>query len=307
MATRKKKTERNLKMEKWRFFPVLVKEEIVKNMRIQDIVHFAKCSKKCQDLLTVVPIHLPSALLDDRPHIGRLLKLSSEHVGSLAYFSILATSRKFYVDHLKFYITTDKNKNDVKDLIEKMTKARKSLKVKELRMEIEVDHAELITGILGIRDPSRIESIEIPKLYSQEVYDEIVKTTQWKNSKQVMLNGMLSNRKLTMPNVNFDDFLHFENVQLGVETLDTNDAVKFIQNFRKAPLHATFFIECRKRIQQKDLIRQEVEAEWVGDWHQHQRANTWFLIDPAKPDLFFYFEFFSTRFHAIQGGWRSLD
>ncbi|CAL2031572.1 unnamed protein product [Caenorhabditis brenneri] len=285
-------------MEKWRFFPVLIKENIIKNMRIQDIVHFAKCSKKCQNLLTVVPIHLPYALIDDRPHMGCLLKLSSEE----AYFSILATSRKFYVDHLKLYITTDKSKNDVKDLIEKMTKARKSLKVTNLFMDIEVDHEELITGILSVCDPSRIESIQIPKLYSQEVYDEIVKTPQWKNCKQVLLNDMFYQR-LTMPNVNIDDFQHFKDVQLLVERLDTNDAVKFVQNFRNASEHAKFVIRCGEPMQH-DLIRQKIEGGWAGNWQQNQHSNTRFMIDPLKPDLVFEFK---CSPYSLRGGWSLLN
>ncbi|CAL2031568.1 unnamed protein product [Caenorhabditis brenneri] len=288
-------------MEKWRFFPILVKENIVNNMSIRDIVIFAKCSKKCQNLLTVVPIHLPSTLIDVCLFVGLRHRLSAQHVGSFVNFSILATSRKFYIDQLKLNILTEESENEVKDFIEKLKKARNSLKVKELSMVIEVDHEELITGILSVCDPSRIESIEIPKLYSQEVYDEIVKTPQWINSKRVSLNCIFYQR-LTMPNVNFDDFLHFESVQLLVERLDTDDLVKFIQNFCNSSEHARFVIQCREPMQQ-DLIRQKIEAGWVGNWQQNLHTNTVFVIDPAKPDHVF--DIYCSSYF-LHGGWSLL-
>ncbi|CAL2031569.1 unnamed protein product [Caenorhabditis brenneri] len=295
-------------MRKWKFFPLLVKENIVKNMCIRDIVSFAKCSKKCQNLLSAVPIHRSSVLIDDNVHLQGFfapgINLDMDLI-SLNHFSILATSRKFYVDQLKICVTTDECNHDLKNLIETLAKARKSLKVKELRMEIEVEHAELFTGILGVCDPSLIESIEIPELFSQEIYEEIVKTPHWKNCKQVKLNDMLSNRELNMPNVNIDDFLHFEKVELGVETLKTDDAVKFIQNFRHPSERTFFHIMIRKPIQQ-DLIPQEIEARWVGDWKRSERHATVFFIDPTKPDLVFYYKFDNWNY-AVSGGWLTRD
>ncbi|CAL2031566.1 unnamed protein product [Caenorhabditis brenneri] len=269
-------------MKKWRFFPLLVKENIVRNMCIRDIISFAKCSKKCQNLLSAVPIHRSSFLIDDniqlRNFFGPGMNLDMGLI-PLDHFSILATSRKFFVDKFDICVTTEKYKHDSKNLIEKLTKERKSLKVKELRMNFEVEHAELFREMLGICDSSRIESIEIPKLYSQVIYEELVKTPQWKNSKRVMLNSYGENRRLVMPNVNIDDFLHFENVQLRVDRLDTNDAVKLVQNFRNYSVNANFVIECQKPMQQ-DLIRQKIQAGWVGNWHQSQLSNI--IIDPAK-------------------------
>ncbi|CAL2031573.1 unnamed protein product [Caenorhabditis brenneri] len=292
-------------MKKWRFFPILVKEEIVKNMCIRDIVSFTKCSKKCQNLLSAVPIHRSSVLIDDHLHLqaflGPRINLDLDLM-PLNHFSILATSRKCYVDQLKICVTTDECKHDLKNLIKKLTKTRNTLKVKELRMDFGVEHAELFTEILGIYDPSCIEFIEIPLLLSKEVYHEIVKTPQWRNSKRVSLNYML-HQGLNLPNVNIDDFLHFENVQLRVERLDTNDAVKFVQNFRKASEHAEFVIECREPMQH-DSIRQKIEAGWVGDWQQSQYSNTRFVIDPANPNHVFYVEYSP---FCLRSGWSLLD
>ncbi|CAL2031570.1 unnamed protein product [Caenorhabditis brenneri] len=252
-------------MKKWRSFPVLIKENIVRNMCIPDMLTFGL------DLITV------------------------------DHFSILATSRKFFVDQLCLRVTADKNKHDVNNLIKKLTKARKSLKVKELRMVVVVEHEELITGFLGVCDPSRIESIQIPKLLSQEVYDEIVKTPHWRNSKQVWLNDMCQLR-LNLPTVNIDDFLHFENVQLLVDRLHTNDAVEFVQNLRNASDHAKFKIRCQEPMQY-DLIRQGIEAGWDGNWQQTQHYNG-FITDRAKPDHVFYVEY--SPFY-LYGKWRLLE
>ncbi|CAL2031565.1 unnamed protein product [Caenorhabditis brenneri] len=292
-------------MKKWRFFPILVKEEIVKHMCLPDLVSFAKCSKKCQDLLNIVPIHRPSVLIDDHLHLqaflGPRINLGLNLV-SLDHFSILATSRKFFVDKFKICVTTEKYKQDLKDLIEKLTKARKSLKVKKLSMDFEVEHAELFTGILGICDPSRIESIQIPKLFSQEVYDEIVKTPQWRNSKGVSLNYMC-HQDLKLPNAKIDDFLHFESVQLSIERLDTNDAIKLVQNLRNASDHGKFNIRCQEPMQH-DLIRQKIEAGWAGNFQENQHTNTRFVIDPAKPGHVFEF---NCSPYSLNGGWSLLE
>ena len=36
---------------------------------------------------------------------------------------------------------------------------------------------------------------------------------------------------------------------------------------------------------QHDLIRQKIEAGWIGDWKQFQHFNTRFIIDPTKQNL----------------------
>ncbi|CAL2031567.1 unnamed protein product [Caenorhabditis brenneri] len=290
-------------MRKWRFFPILIKEKIVKHMCIRDIVSFAKCSKKCQKLLTFVPIHLASFLINKSHNGNQRHRLRSNDLISLADFSVLATSRKFYVKQLEVIKHTRKNKDGLKVFIKKLTESQKLLKIRELKMVIGRKHVELITRLLGICDPFYIESIEIHELYSQEIYEELVKTPQWRNSKRVMLNSYGENRRLVMPNVNIDDFLHFETVQLSVETLDINDAVKFIQNFRNASELITFCIRCRDPMQH-DLIRHKIETSWIGDWKRSEHLKCGYIMHPTKRDRVFHFECSS---FSLQGGWSLLE
>ncbi|CAL2031277.1 unnamed protein product [Caenorhabditis brenneri] len=55
-------------MKHWRFFPILVKEEVLKHMGPLERFSFSKCSKNCWNLLSRIPNHLEyfRILYDDR-------------------------------------------------------------------------------------------------------------------------------------------------------------------------------------------------------------------------------------------------
>ncbi|EGT52308.1 hypothetical protein CAEBREN_20771 [Caenorhabditis brenneri] len=90
--------------------------------------------------------------------------------------------------------------------------------------------------------------------------------------------------KLEELQVNFDDFLHFERVQLIIETR-VQDLAKLVQNFRNASERVNFYSKCQK------TICQEVEKSGVGSWQPAQYINTKYIIHPTKPDHVFYHKF----------------
>ncbi|CAL2031273.1 unnamed protein product [Caenorhabditis brenneri] len=130
-------------------------------------------------------------------------------------------------------------------------------------------------------DPSFIESIEIEGLDSQEVYEDIVKSPQWKNSREVLLNGYFNG----LLKVNLNDFLHFKSIELNVEELSVEDAWKLVENFVSIGSKDDR-IDIRSRIHMKtDLIRHKIETELVGDWKGMAFNSIRLLRHPENPQL----------------------
>ncbi|CAL2031276.1 unnamed protein product [Caenorhabditis brenneri] len=238
-------------MKHWIFFPILVKEEVLKNMDLSDRLSFSKCSKKCRRLLSRVPNHMESFII---PH---------GHQCSVDDFSTLITCRKSTVHKLKVAIETAGERDQVNQFLLKLNKVRSTLKVKFLVMGISPSYSEMHKKSIDSCDPSFIESIEIERIDSQEIYDDILKTPQWENSKKVLLNldfdGLLE--------VSINDFLHFKFSNMKMEELSVDDAWKLVQNFVSTKSQDDHFdIRIRANSIQGESIRQKIEAELIGDW-----------------------------------------
>ncbi|EGT38166.1 hypothetical protein CAEBREN_25502 [Caenorhabditis brenneri] len=203
-------------MKHWRFFPILVKEEVLKNMDLSDRLSFSKCSKKCWNLLSRIPNHLDSFIIPNRYQI------------SVDDFLTLMTCRKSTIHILKVDIESADDRDQVNQFLLKLNKVRGALKVKFLVMGVSPRYSEMHKKSIDSCDPSFIESIEIERLDSQEIYEHILKTPQWKNSRKVLLNldfdGLLE--------VNINDFLHFKFINMKMEELSVDDAWKLVQVVR---------------------------------------------------------------------------
>ncbi|CAL2031268.1 unnamed protein product [Caenorhabditis brenneri] len=143
-----------------------------------------------------------------------------------------------------------------------LSEKRNSIKVMELVMNINPEYSEMYKKFIEFCDPAFIESIKIENVGSQEIYEDILKSPQWKNSQKVSLNwnfdGLLK--------VDIDDFLHFKSIKLEMEELSVEDAWKLVQNFLNiGSQNDSIDIRMEKPVPE-GLIRQKIETELVGDW-----------------------------------------
>ncbi|EGT38182.1 hypothetical protein CAEBREN_05032 [Caenorhabditis brenneri] len=153
-------------MKHWRFFPILVKEEVLKNMGPLERFSFSKCSKNCWNLLSRIPNHLEyfRILYDDRR-------------------SVLLTSSKSTIRTLEVKIESDLEK----ERVDQFLLNRHTLKVKKLILEISPEYSEMYKKLIDFCDPSFIECMHMEQLDSLEAYKEIRETPQYKNSQEVIL------------------------------------------------------------------------------------------------------------------------
>ncbi|CAL2031210.1 unnamed protein product [Caenorhabditis brenneri] len=248
-------------MKLWRFFPILVKIEVLKNMDLSDKLSFLKCSKKCRNLISRVPNHIS------------FFKIPKQN-----RFSMLITCRKSTIQKFKVEIETDDERDQVEQFLNEI---QHSLKVKKLVMEISPEYSEMYKKCIDLCDPFFIESIEIEGLDSPEVYEDISKTPQWKNSRQVSLNSDFDG----FLKVNINDFLHFKAITLKVEELSVDGAWKLVQNFvNTASQDDRIDITSQNPIN-TDLMRQKIETELVGDWKGMAYAPVRYITHPENPEL----------------------
>ncbi|CAL2031209.1 unnamed protein product [Caenorhabditis brenneri] len=272
-------------MKRWKFFPILVKEEVLKNMDLSDRLSFSKCSKKCRNLLSRIPNHLESLTI---PYDNQL---------SVDDFLTLTTCRKSTIQKFKVKIQTADERDQVNQFLLKLNFV---LKVEKIIMKISSRYSEMYKKCIGFCDPSFIELMRIQSLKSQELYEHILRTPQWKNSRQVSLNYGIWQGTLR---INIDNFLHFKSIKLKVEKLSADDAWKLVQNSVNAgSLNDRIDISCRNPIQ-IDLIRQKIETELVGEW-KGRYLNARYLVHPKNPDLVleyaWYFNMFYVKYLTIE-------
>ncbi|CAL2031207.1 unnamed protein product [Caenorhabditis brenneri] len=238
-------------MKHWRFFPILVKIEVLKNMDLSDRLSFSKCSKKCWNLLSRVPAHL------------KTLKFPIHN----SYFWLI-TCRKSTIQNLIVNILSPLDKYLADRFFETFfSEKRTFIKVTQLTMNITPEYSEMYKKLIDFCDPSFIESIEIEGLNSQEIYKDILNTPQWKNSQEVSLNfeskGSLK--------VNFDDFPR--SVCLGVEEFSAEDGCKIMQKLRNGSEDdGCFWIKSQKPIS-VDWIGEKIEADLGGEWNNKGYSN----------------------------------
>ncbi|CAL2031274.1 unnamed protein product [Caenorhabditis brenneri] len=254
-------------MKHWRFFPILVKEEVLKNMDVSDRLSFSKCSKKSRNLLSRIPNHLECFRIPDDS------RFSNDD------FLVLMTCRKSTIQNLIVEIELSDERYQVMQFLLKLNEVRNSLKVKKLIMELSPEYSEMFKKCIDFCDPSFIESIEIEGLDSQEVYEDILKTPHWKNSREVLLNGDY------LLEMNLNDFLHFKSISLNVEELSVDDAWKLVQNFLTNESENDS-LDIRTEVPIKiDLIRHKIETELVGDWKGMTHNYIRFAVHPKNPQL----------------------
>ncbi|CAL2031208.1 unnamed protein product [Caenorhabditis brenneri] len=277
-------------MKKWRFFPILVKEKVLKNMDLSDRLSFSKCSKKCWNLVSRVPSHV------------KMFKTPSHDS-----YPVLIISRKSTIQNLIVNIYSPSDKYLADRFFEILfSEKRDFIKVTKLTMNINQEYSEMHKKFIDFCDPSFIESIEIEELDSQEVYEDILRTPQWKNSREVSLNwdfdGLLK--------VNINDFLHFKSIRLRMEELSADDAWKLVQNSVNAgSLNDRIDIRSQNFIQ-IDLIRQKIETELVGEW-KGRYSDARYLVHPKNPNLVleyaWYFNMFYVRLLTLEEFHREVD
>ncbi|CAL2031269.1 unnamed protein product [Caenorhabditis brenneri] len=236
-------------MKHWRFFPLLVKIEVLKNMNLTDKLSFLKCSKKCWNLLSRIPYRLESFII---PHGIRF---------PVDDFLALITCRRFTIQEL----------------------------------EVAINTAEMHKKSMDLCDPAFMESIEIERLDSQEIYEDISKSQRWKNSRVVSLNWKFDSRL----KVNISDFLHFKSIRLKMEELSVGDAWKLVQNFVSTGSQDAH-IDIRSRILINiDLIRSKIETELVGEWKGTAYNYLRFVRHPKNPQLILKCRWESNNFNAV--------
>ncbi|CAL2031275.1 unnamed protein product [Caenorhabditis brenneri] len=255
-------------MKHWRFFPLLVKEEVLKNMDSSDRLSLSKCSKKCRNLLYRIPNHLESFIVP------------SDNQLSVDDFLILMTCQKSTIQRFEVKIKTADEKDQVNQFLLKLNKVRNTIKVKLLIMEFSPEYSEMFKKCIDFCDPSFIESIQIDKLDSQEIYEDILKTPQWKNSRMVTLNWYFNG----LLKVNVNDVLHFTSIRMKVEELSVDDAWKLVQKIVSTESKKDCF-GIRSQIPMKiDLIRHKIETELVGNWKDVGSSGGRYLKHPENPN-----------------------
>ncbi|CAL2031271.1 unnamed protein product [Caenorhabditis brenneri] len=261
-------------MKKWRFFPILVKIEVLKNMNLMDKFSFSKCSKNCRNLVTRVPSYIA---IHQIPKHNR--------------FSVLLTCRKSSVRKVEVKI---ENCSDL-ELVDQFFGAllRDSLKVRELTMNINPEYSGMYKKFIDFCDPFYIESIKIGSLDSQEIYEDILRSPQWKRSREVSLNWDFDR----FLEVNLNDFLHFKSIKLKMEELSVEDAWKLVEKFliNESPDDSSA-ISTQIPIN-IDSIREKIESELAGDWKGMAYGNdARFLVHPKNPQLIFEYSWEGNEF-----------
>ncbi|CAL2031272.1 unnamed protein product [Caenorhabditis brenneri] len=256
-------------MKHWRFFPILVKIEVLRNMDLSDRLSFSKCSKKCRNLLSRTPNHLESFIIPDDDDF------------SVDDFLTLMTCQKSTIQELQVEIDTAQERYHVNQFLLKLREVGSTLKVRKLIMEICSKYSEMYKKVIGFCDPFSIESIEIESLGSQEIYEHILKTPQWRNSQKISLNWSFDK----FLKVNLNDFLHFKSMELRVEELSVEDAWKLVQNIVSIGSQGDSIDIILEKPVPDSLIREKIESELAGDWKDVGSSDGRYLRHPENPHL----------------------
>ncbi|CAL2031270.1 unnamed protein product [Caenorhabditis brenneri] len=137
-------------MKYWRFFPILVKEEVLRNMDLSDKLSFLKCSEKCRNLLSRIPNHLES------------FRIPNDNQLSVDDFLLLFTSRRSTLQRLQVTIKTSADKDQAIQFFRKLTK---KIKVRRVVMTVYGGY------------PRERELRMIEKYFDLSFCDSITKTT----------------------------------------------------------------------------------------------------------------------------------
>lgn len=277
----------------WRFFPVLVKEEILKHMDLMDKLSLSKCSKNTRNLLYCIPNHLKRVSINEDGSV----RIDENQVSTNDFYALIY-SRQSTIFRLKLKAHIDQDKIFLTDMIEQFEKSQKILKVERLIMDINAEYAELYKKVVNICDPSVVSYMNFHQLYSMEMYRDIVQTPHWRNCTDIDFNSDSPSAKSEITYANIDDFSHFKTIYLGVPTFSTGEAWNLIQKY---PNHIDYhFLEITtlKSIKKKE-IDWKIENQWQEvTWRTMGIFDSKYILHPTKPRQVFGVEIHGSRFRA---------
>lgn len=248
--------------DKWRYFPTLIKEEVLKNFDQRDKLSFATCSKRSLKLLSGIPNQLNTVIITEESVI-----VEDDFQFSLEDLSLLIASKKSTIEDLTVFIETNLRKSNF-DKIVCGNGSKGLLNVKSLEMEFNAGFYELYKKTVECCDPSYLEAIKIPQLCTQQIYDLVMRTPQWKTCEEVHLNTGTDYRHSSTLQINLDDFLHFKNIHVGIESINREDAWKLIQMYRACTgKPGKFEVTTRQQIPLQEIMN-TIDTEIPFAWRR---------------------------------------
>ncbi|CAL2031330.1 unnamed protein product [Caenorhabditis brenneri] len=231
-------------MKQWQFFPMLVKEEILKNMKVSDRLSLSKYCKTSRSLLGGIANHLNTAKIVEGFFVV------DDHLITREVFCSLINRPNSSIRKLGLFVESTADRSTLNEIFGE----RKLWKVKILEIRFRAEFSESCKELIELCDPSILKTIVIPRLCTNEVYGSIVNTEQWKNCKKVRLNTDSSARHSSSLQVNYDHFSHFRRYTIGVDSLSLEDAWRLIQEYQAFNKLARFHVTTRQRFQDQGIL-----------------------------------------------------
>ncbi|CAL2031331.1 unnamed protein product [Caenorhabditis brenneri] len=244
-------------MKKWRFFPILVKEEVLKNMNSYDRLSLSSYCTTSRSLLGGIPHRLNTVKIADGFFVV------DDHLISREVFCSLINRPNSSIRKLSLFVESTADRTTLNEIFGE----RKLWKVSHLEVRIQPDFYESCKELIELCDPSILKTIVIPRLCTNEVYDSIVNTEQWKNCKKVRLNTDSAARHSSSLQVNYNHFSHFKKCTIGVDSLSLDDAWNLVRKYKTfTEKEGHFYVTTRQPLQPQEVM-ERIDYEEGDAWH----------------------------------------